>query len=176
VSLTACLQYTKGIVDGLQSPQLNPLRAVVQPPVLSDIAAQPWAFIWAARSPIDRQTAPRVIRQPGGGVLPGGYQKAKWTIPIRLYTIMAQDDPNIETAFPGLIDAVILAVTTTPIAIIETDPLTGQQFQILMFGEHLDVDYASATAQTNGQSIIRFACDLEVRLEEKLAPSEGLAG
>jgi hypothetical protein len=178
MSLNAVLQYTKSLLDELQSPLLSPLEAVVQPPVLSDVADHPYCFIWGAHSPIKRQTAPRAIRLVGGGIQQGGYQQADWQITCRLYTVLAQTDPDIEMAFPGLVDAVILELSTTPIAIVTTDPLTGQQLQILTIGESMTIDYASAVAVANGtgQGIIRFGCDVQTLVQEKLAPSEGLAG
>jgi hypothetical protein len=174
--LTSVQFHLKSILNGLQSAQLAPLQAVIQPPVLSDVGDHPFAFIWAGRGVEKRQTAPRAIRQPSGAINPGGYQKMTWQMTVRLYAVMHPDDPNLESAFPNLIDMVTLQVNVTQIPVIITDPVTGQESQILTIGENVDVDYASVrTAGDEGQAIIRFACDLTVEVQEKVAWTEGVA-
>lgn len=174
--LAAVQQYLKDpLLDGLQNPLLDPLEAVIQPPVLMDTADHPYAFIWAGRALEKRQTAPRAIRQAGGGIRPGGYQLMTWEIAVRLFTVMSQEDPNIELAFPALIDAVLLQLNTTEIPIITTDPVTGQQSQILTIAENVTMEYATARVTVAGQGVVRFACDLIVDVEEKVAWSEGIA-
>jgi hypothetical protein len=174
--LTAVQWYLKtGILNGLQNPMLDPLEALIQPPVLADVADHPYAYIWAGRGNERRQTAPRPIRQDSGAITPGGYQKMTWKIDVRLYTVMAQEDPNIELAFPALIDATIKELNVTQIPIIITDPVTGQQTQILTIAETLDSDYAtSVTTSAEGQGIIRFGCDLTVEVQEKVSWTEGV--
>lgn len=167
--------YIKGLLNGLQSKQLDPVEAVIQPPVLMDSADHPYAFIWGGRATEKRQTAPRAIRQASGAIAPGGYQKMNWDIAVRLYTIMGQDDPNVETAFPTLIDATLRWLNTTQIPIIVVDPTTGQNSQILTIAENVAMEYATAKVTIGGQGIVRFACDLIVDVEEKVAWSEGVA-
>ena len=174
--LTSIQWWMKGLLDQLQNPMLDPLEAVIQPPVLADIADHPYAFIWAGRAHEARQTAPRAVRQSSGAVNPGGYQKMNWKTDVRLYTVMNQDDPNIELAFPALIDVTVRWLNTTQIPTIITDPVTGQESQILTMGEILDLDYAtSVTTSAEGQGIIRFGCDLVVTIEEKVSWTEGVA-
>jgi len=175
--LTAVQWYLKTeLLDGLQSPMFDPLEALIQPPVLADVADHPYAYIWAGRGSERRQTAPRAIRQPSGAINPGGYQKMTWTISVRLYTVMSQDDPNIELAFPALIDTVVKELNVTQIPIVITDPVTGQLTQILTIAETLNSDYATAvTTSAEGQGIIRFACDLSVEVQEKVSWTEGVA-
>ena len=175
--LTSIQLYLKDpLLNGLQSPFLDPLEAVVQPPVLSDVADHPYAFIWAGAGMETRQTAPRSIRQPNGVIAPGGYQKMIWKIAVRLYTVMSQEDPNVELAFPALVDATLQQLNTTQIPIIITDPGSGQQSQILTIAENVEMQYASALVTSGpGQGIVRFACDLIIDVEEKVAWSEGVA-
>jgi hypothetical protein len=174
--LTAVQFYLKGLLDQLQSPMLDPLEALIQPPVLADVADHPFAYIWAGRGSERRQTAPRAIRQPSGAINPGGYQKMTWKVDVRLYTVMAQEDPNIELAFPALIDATTKELNTTQIPIVVTDPVTGQQTQILTIAETVDLDYAtSVTTSAEGQGLIRFGCDLSVEVQEKVSWTEGVA-
>jgi hypothetical protein len=175
--MLASVQYwLKGLLNGLQNPMLNPLEAVIQPPVLADTGDHPYAYIWAGRGHEARQTAPRAIRQPSGAVNPGGYQKMIWKTDVRLYTVMAQEDPNIELAFPALIDVTVRWLNTTQIPIIITDPVTGQQSQILTMAETLDLNYAtSVTTMSTGQGIIRFGCDFVVEVQEKVSWTEGVA-
>ena len=177
--LAAVQLHMKGLLDGLLSPQLPPLEALVQPPVLSDVADHPYAFVWGGRGKERRQTAPRVRQiRPAGGLTSGGYQEMTWTIDILVFSVMAQEDPTIETAFPGLFDAVLLELNTCDMPVITADPVTGQQSQILTIGESIDTDYATAlvTSNTHGQGIVRFGASFAVEVKEKSAWSEGMAG
>ncbi len=167
--------YVKGQLNGLQSAMLDPLEAVIQPPVLADIADHPYAYIWAGRGTETTQTAPKVYRLMDNSLTQGGYLKVKWQIDVRLYTLMNPDDPNIELAFPALIDMVTYQMNTTPPTAVITDPVTGQQSQLIKIGQEVDLDYASALVTTGpAAGNVRFGCDMIVNIEEKTAWTEGL--
>lgn len=176
--LTSVQYYVKGQLNGLQNPMLDPLEAVIQPPVLADIADHPYAFIWAAHGNEKTQTAPKVFRNlnADGSLTQGGYQKMSWSIAVRLYTVMAQDDPNIELAFPALCDIVTFQLNTTPPTVVYTDPVTGQQSEFINIGQKMDIDYATALVTSGpGQGNVRFGCEMVVTIEEKVAWTEGVA-
>lgn len=158
--LNSTMQYVKGLLDGLVSPQAAPLEAVIADPVIGDIAQNPIAYLWNGTGTLKRQTMPR----------PVAWQKWSWTFAVALIAVMDVDDPTLETAFPLLIDQINALFSVTPIPVVIADPITGYQSQVLSFGEMSRTDYArsQATGQ-DGQSLVRFAADISVTLEEAVS-------
>ena len=62
--LSAIQGFVKGILDGLPSPQLQPMQAVIRPPVDADAASSPIAYIWAGAFSMKRTSAPRPVSTP----------------------------------------------------------------------------------------------------------------
>lgn len=169
--LNAVQQFlAHNVLDGTPSPYLENLIAVVQPPPVSFLDENPYAFLWAGTGDFARQTAPR--QQTMGAATPvqaGGYQKYTWHVEISLHAVMLQDDANIEQGFPCLFDSVVKTLATTPIPTIVTDPATQQQTQILTIAERGHHDYATvAVTGAAGQSLVRFGCSLTIDVEEKV--------
>ena len=175
--LASVQYYLKGELAGLQSAMLDPLEAVIQPPVLADIADHPYAYIWAGRGQEATQTAPKVYRNVNadGSLTQGGYLKMTWQIAVWLYALMAQDDPNIELAFPALIDMVTFQLNTTPPTVNVTDPVTGQLSELINIAQKVEIEYATALVTTGpAAGLVRFGCEFIVYVEEKTAWTEGL--
>lgn len=177
MGLNAIQQFVAhSVLGGLPSPLLQDLEAVVQPPVFSDIASQPYAFVWAGEGSVVRQTAPRQQRPAiGMPVAQGGYQKFTWQVEIALACVLSPDDPNLEQAFPCLFDAVVKALATTTMPTVITDPITEQEMQLLTIGETQRSDYASVvTTGAAGQSLVRFGATVTCEVQEKVDYTGGV--
>jgi hypothetical protein len=159
-------QYVKSALDGLAIP--GPagweLTAVVSDPVLHDVAMSPIAYIWAARGHKERRAMPRPI----------GLHKWRWDISVAIIAVMEIDDPNLDTAFPLVLQMIDGTLSTTPVPVIITDPITGFKSSALDLGEVQDMDYARMiTTGTEGQALIRFGADLTLQLKEDISYMQG---
>ncbi len=172
--MNAVLQYLRQLLTGVESPYLNPVLATVMPPVLTDVAAQPYVWIWSGTAPERRQTAPRAMGYPGK-IRPGGYQKFTWKIELSLDLVMSQTDPNIEQAFPTCHDAIVKVLNTVIIPVVVQDPATQQYTQLLTIGENLTSNFAMIRLTgAPGQSLARFGAHIVCDVEEKVSWTEGL--
>lgn len=155
----------QGLLEGTESPYLDDLVCLIEPPVFADIAEAPRAFLWAARGRETRQTAPR----------PLGYQKFIWQVEIALTHVMDPDDTHLDQAFPSLIDSVTGLLNTTVMPLVTTDPATGNETQILTIGETMEVDYASVrTTLATGAGLIKFGANMTCEVQEKVSFPSGV--
>ncbi len=162
--LNAIQLWVKGTLDGLASPQLPPLVAVVMPPVDADIAIDPIAYIWAADGDEQRMSAPRPI----------GWQKITWDVDVALLSVMEIDDPNVETAFPLLVDQVTAAVNTLAMPYVLVDPVTEFQTQIVSLGERLHIRHARIrTTSAEGQGLVKLGAEFTLHVEEDVSYMPG---
>jgi hypothetical protein len=169
--LNSVMSHLRSVLTGTESTYLAPLVAVAMlPPVFSDVASSPHAFVWSATAQEHQQTMPRTM----GGV-PGGYQRQTWDIEIALTAVIDQTTPDREQAFAVLYDQVMRVLNTTPIPIIVTDPATAQQSQILTIGVNIRSDIASAYSTADeAQGLIRFGATITCEVEEKVDWSGGV--
>ncbi len=120
---------------------------VIAPPPLEDITAKPVCYLWAATGKQVRQTAPRPI----------AYMKVTWDVEGALTTLMEFDDPNIDAAFPLLIDKLTAMLNITPCPTWITDPDTGFETQVIAIGELMDYNYAGQVPTSGVQGVARRA-------------------
>ena len=159
--LSAIQGFVKGILDGLPSPQLQPMQAVIMPPVDADAASSPIAYIWAGAFSMKRTSAPR----------PVAWQNIAWRIDIGVISAFEIDDANIETAFPLLLDSIVARTATwTPMPFTLIDPVTGFPTQITSLGEAVTGEYARInTTSSSGQGLIQFGADIRLAVTEKVS-------
>jgi hypothetical protein len=156
--------YVKGLLDGLANPQLPDLIAVISDPVMADAAMDPFAYVWGATGHKERQTAPR----------PVAWQKWLWDIEVSVVNVREIDSPDLDTAFPLLLDQIDAKLSTTPMTVKITDPITNFDSQILAVGEHTDLKYSRLkTTGVDSQGIIQFGCDFTCRIEEAVSYYKG---
>lgn len=132
--------YVKGLINGTPLPQSvpGPLVAYITPPVSEKLSA-PRAYIWAGRTVVTRQTAPRGA----------GFRKRTWPIDIYLNYMDTPDDALANEPFMQVVDAVTAVFETTlmPLFIDASGNPVGQNAtsatdtQILSIGEDWALDY-----------------------------------
>lgn len=154
-------KYLQGILNGLQTPLTEPLVCVIADPVIADAAQAPYAYLWGGRGELARRTAPRGP----------AWQTWKWWTMCSVVCVMSIDDPNVDDAFPLVIDQINGVLSATkPMPAVVTDAVTGYQSQILSLGEKATLDYARLrTTGATGGELVKFAADLELYLEEDVA-------
>lgn len=148
-------------LDGLASPQMGNLQAVIQPPVDVEEASEPICYIWAADVTVDRQSAPR----------PKAWQNFNWSVDVAVMASMDLDDPTQDSAFPLLLDQIVVTLAQVAMPFVLTDPVTGFQTQILSLGEKLSNKYARVriAAGPTGGALVKFGSELTLTVEEKVS-------
>jgi hypothetical protein len=165
VALNAVQKFVRDQLQGLKSQYLPGLVVVIEPPPTGAVAPEPRCYIWAAEGHQERQTMPRT--QPGGT---GGYVEWLWRVDLGVVCTMAIGDPNIDAAFPLLIDQIVAALNLIPLAQFITDPDTQVQSQLLSIAEVVDVAYARVrTTGATGGATTKFAASLTVQVKEAIS-------
>ena len=163
MTLNAVQHYVKGLLDGLTLPfaQEGSLTAYVAPPSVGD-QINPLCFIWGSVGDKSRRAGSRA--KPG---LPstGGFKKAIWQTDLWLYYVEDADDPDADSLFPAVIDAIcgVLENTLMPVAV--TDPTTRAVSTVLQIGETVKIDYAPVRS-LEGQRLVQYEARLIVDIEE----------
>ena len=121
----------------LPLPQLTTLTAYVAPPALGDMST-PLCYIWGAHITEKRETMPRA---PVGNLGAGAFKNVRYEMQLWLYYAEFADDPNADSAFPVVIDAVMACLRNTQMGVTITDPVTGVQTTVKMIGEDMEVGY-----------------------------------
>lgn len=151
-------------LNGLISPQMQALQAVVQPPVDVQDATNPIAYIWAADSDQSRMSAPRPI----------GLSKIVWKVDVAVMAGMDIDDPTQETAFPLLLDQIRAYLNTVAMPFYLTDAVTGFVSQIVSVGEKMSSKYARVrTTGPTGVGLVKFGAELVLTIEENVSYQPG---
>jgi hypothetical protein len=131
------------------------LRAVITPPDPNDEANVPIAYVWPSdgeesRDPSMGGTVPR---NTGPGT-PSGWKHIDHSMDVWLVFFGQDDDPAADTLFPGIVDAVMFALRTSPERPLVVDPNTGQQSWLLDIGEKMT--YRMTLRATTDQAFNRY--------------------
>ena len=159
MGLNAVQTLAKNITDGISSPlyQRN-LVAYVTPPNPGKLPG-PAAYIWVTQGLNKRQTAHRST----------GFRDTTWTVSVWLMSPGSSTDPNADSAFACLIDAVINAWVTTPMPIPVTDAYTGNTSQMVAIGEDFTVQQ-SPVHTLSDQRLFLYEALLEFTIREASTP------
>lgn len=151
--LVTVQSWIKSLLDELVLPGIvqEPLAAYIAPPDPNDEGPTPTAYIWPSGGHEFRQSIPR---NTGPGT-PAGWKNVAPDIEIYLTWFDSPDDPNIESAFPAVIDKVLQVLRTSPDPATITDPNSGLVCQLAGVGEHLTWQSLSVSA-TSDQRWQRF--------------------
>lgn len=133
--LNSVQQYVQAQLVGLTVPQNATPDVYIEPPVPGD-ATVPQIYVWGGQLTETRDTMPRG----------GGRKLLKWNVSIFVFSPDEADAPNIDTAFPVLLDtlAATLRAIVLPVAI--TDSVTAVASEILFIGEDLTIHYGQPRA------------------------------
>ncbi|MES1975823.1 MAG: hypothetical protein V4472_25475 [Pseudomonadota bacterium] len=173
ISINGTNFYVKSLVDGLQSPYYAPVRAIVTNNIAlpEQYTSQdtggvelpvPFAFLFATTTTKHRQTAPR----------PMAWSARKYDFQILFSVIDHADAPNREAAFNCLCDALDIALSTTLMPLIITDPDTGWQSQIVGIGEVESTElFLPETIGDDSGSFLRYSyrCSHEIQERQNYA-------
>lgn len=106
----------------------------ITPPDPKEDAQQAAAYVWPASGAERRRSIPR---NTGIGT-PAAWKDHVHQVQIYLVWFAGDDEPDIDSAFPTVLDAVEQALrTSTPNPAYATDPVTGEITQLVDIGENL---------------------------------------
>jgi hypothetical protein len=141
VPLNSVQLYLKGLLDGLPMPgAAGNLAAYITPPDPNEETQVPTAYIWPsqAKESRDPKTGGSIPRNTGPGT-PSATKSLVHDVDIYLVWFAANDDPDADTWFPGMVDAVMYTLRTAPDPVQVTDPYSGMSSQLVNVGEQMDV-------------------------------------
>ncbi len=131
--------YIQNLIDGLIMPAgAGQLVAYITPPDPNEETDLPTAYIWPVTGDESRdpQKGGTIPRNTGIGT-PSGYKAFEHHMEIYVVWFGQDDDPNSDTWFPGMIDAIMLTLRTSPDPATAQDPYTGQLTTLIDVGEHM---------------------------------------
>ena len=137
MSLTGVQEYLRVGMDGLPTPQTNPIKAWVFPPPIVQTTDEPQMFIWAAALTESRMTMPRGK----------GQKMARYPVSLTLQ-YATPPDPDEPQSFPSVIDAVRAYLRSIELPAEVTDPVTGEVTWLVNIGETISVTYPTPIATT----------------------------
>lgn len=161
--IASALSYVKGLLVNLPMPGYAPAMAAYinapDPNVETDI---PTSYVFPTRGheARDVQYAGAMSRNTGPGT-PAGFKTILHSVDVWIVWMEAGDDPQADSMFPGIVDAVMEAFrTSTPMPAIVADPYTEVQTQIADLGE--EQDYLMEISALEDQAYNR--CDAKITL------------
>ena len=178
MSIAATAVYIQGLLQtvtwpapmlALASPP-GPLQVFITPPNPQVVAAAPTACVWMLKGLESRDnakygagTVPRALVAGG----PSGTKAVDHNIAVYVAWDGAGTDPNANTLFPGMLDAIcsVLRVSTDPGLI--TDPWTGVQSWLVDVGEI--IGYETDLWALENQRLNRWDALLTVSVVEVIA-------
>ena len=135
--IAAACAFVKGLLNGLAMPGGLPnMAAYILPPDPNVEAEIPTAYVWPTEG--DESRAPEkggTIPRNTGPDTPAGTKSLDHSIDVFCVYFQADDDPQADSLFPGVIDAVMDALRTSADPAVITDPYTGDQSQLIDLGE-----------------------------------------
>lgn len=134
--------YINDLLNGLVWPftAVPALQSQITPPDPNVDATTPQAYVWPAhgnegRDPRRGGTIPRAT----GPNSPSGLKTQTHRLEIYLVYFEADDDPDADSLFPGMVDwimnALRLSQDTTPVLL---DPWTNRESYLIDVGEQMD--------------------------------------
>jgi hypothetical protein len=152
------------ILDGLILPgTTGTLAAFITPPDPRD-DPPPAIYLWASRGSERRQALPRG-NTPGAGSL-AGWKEIDHIVEGYLTWFGEDTDPDADTNFPAVLDAVMFALRTSGQSPLYTsDPLTGLQSDLVDIGERIEYELVPPRSTAN-QRYLRYDALLTIHVLE----------
>jgi hypothetical protein len=157
------------LLDGLPMPNGNyALQAYVTPPDPETDYSNPHAYIWPAKGDESRNPASGgAIPRNTGVFTPSGTKPIMHEMHVYLVWFSANDDPDADTWFPGMVDAVMWALRTSPDPLPVTDPYTGlTNSQLVGIGERMT--YEIVLRSTEDEAYDRYDALITIHIWEIL--------
>lgn len=134
--------YIQGLLNGLEMQENIPaLVAYITPPDPNVEADRPTAYVWPSTGSESRDYSMggTVPRNTGPGT-PSGWKNISHDMHVWLVWFGQDDDPSADTTFPGIVDAVMFRLRTSPERPLVVDPITQQQSWLLDIGEKMSYE------------------------------------
>jgi hypothetical protein len=145
MSLNTAQSYIRSLLDGLPLPGTGTpnLSAVITPPDPNVQAEIPTAYVWPTKGVESRNPGlgGTIPRNTGPGT-PSGLKPIEHELDIFLVYFGQDDDPESDTLFPGIIEAVMQALRTSPDPAQVSDPYSGVVSTFVDVGEHMSWEVA----------------------------------
>lgn len=135
--IVAVQQAILGVIDRLPMPNGNYLlEAYVTPPDPETDYTNPHAYIWPTRGSESRKAEEggAIPRNTGVGT-PAGTKAIRHNMEVFIRWFGLNDDPQADTWFPGMVDAVMWALRTAADPLPVTDPYNEAGSQVIGLGE-----------------------------------------
>ena len=159
MSVNSVQAHVKNLLSGVTVPNYKqPLSVYITPPNPGKLPG-PAAYVWVTNGENSRQTAPRGA----------GFRKMRWTVSIWLMAPGIATDADADIKFAGFIDAIVEALVTDTMPIIEVDAVTGLAYQLLSIGESFSVEQAPVRALSD-QRLLLYEALISLTVEEASAP------
>jgi hypothetical protein len=170
VPLTSTLLYVKHLLDGQSVPgNAGNLMAFINPPNPELQAGPPHAYVWTARGSERRISGPRSAPPAAltgyTPALPAGWKMQTHNLSIWLTWFDDQTDPDQDTSFPLVVDAVMNILRTAQMPYTISNPASAQSSQLVDLGKNMDYEYAPLRG-TASQRMNRFDAQITAPTEE----------
>ena len=122
--IASTLGYVKGLLDNLPMPGGAPnMAAYITPPDPNVQAEIPTAYVWPTEGHESRNSgnAGTIPRNTGPGT-PSGTKPLDHMLDIYVVFFGADDDPQADSLFPGIVDAVMECLRTSADPVTLVDP------------------------------------------------------
>lgn len=156
--------YLKRLLDGVQVPgTAGTLEAFITPPD-PETEPTPKAYIWGATANEQRTAMPRNLN---GDPTTAGWKQMDHLIDVWLvwFSDEETDAPDLDSAFPAVLDVVskILRESQDPVQV--SDPLTGQPSELLDVGEKMSTEMYPPRSVAD-QRILRYDARFQLTIQE----------
>jgi hypothetical protein len=151
MGINSCQVYLQQLIDGLPVPGNLSIEAFITPPNPETDYTNPHAYIWPAEGMESRNpgTGGSIPRASSPGAF-SGTKSIQHTIDIFLVWFAANDDPDADTWFPGMVDTLMAMLRVTPTPAVTQDVYTNQTTNIIDVGERMDYKIAVSTVADEG--------------------------
>lgn len=169
MSINATQVYLQTLLNGLPLPGSAPnLAAYITPPNPNVSTEIPTAYIWPStgnetRNPAMGGTVPRASFAGG----PSGTKPIVHTLHIYVIWDQANDDPQADTWFPGMLDAIMATLRVSPDPVKVTDPYTNIESWLVDVGERMS--YQVSVSALESQRMYRYDGLITCLLNEIIA-------
>lgn len=137
-------RYIQSLLQGLEFPMVGvpALNAQITPPDPNVEATTPQAYIWPSRGTENRN--PRkggTINRAPFPDAPSGLKAQDHRLGVYLVYWMADDDPDADSLFPGMVDIIMAELRTSrdPSPLL-TDVWIGTESYLIDVGEEMDYE------------------------------------
>jgi hypothetical protein len=137
--IASSLGYVKGLLVGLPMPgSLPAMNAYITPPDPNTETDIPTAYVWPTEGAEGRdpEKGGAVPRNSGPGTA-SGTKGTEHAIDVYVVWFGADDEPDIDSLFPGIVDAVMAAFRFSDDPAAAVDPYTGEQSTLVDIGERM---------------------------------------